>query len=313
MSNPVVSALSAYIENRDFPLIGAVQFNPILTASEVDVQTNVKGSSKLHILTTDVNFIAAGGCDRVTPTDATTLTDKTLTVGNIDLAEDMCMEQLVGKYTQIYLKQGATQGKQEIPEEIASVYWEEKMALTAQAIDTADFQGDTGSAVGNLNKYDGWIKFIDAGSAVIGNTGGVTSLTTSNIIAVMQAMVLAIPTKVQQRADLTLYLPLEIFRMYGIALTNANLYHYKGDGIENTFIHGTDVRLRPSFGLNGTDRMFLTYPSNLVIGLDGENDTEYSVRLDPASLKKIFIDASFRRGTQVRFVEDVVSFDLTVS
>lgn len=312
-TNPVVTALDAYVENAQFPLVGALQFNPNMTAAEVTVQSGIKGSSKLHYLETDVNFLAGTNCDRATPTDTTTFTDKTITVADIDAAENMCLELLVGKYTQIYLKKGATLGKQEIPSEIARIYWEQKMLKMSQALDTADWQGDTASLTNNLKRYDGWIKWIDAGSAVIGNTGGVTSLTTSNIVAVFQAMVLAIPTHIQQKSNLTLYAPIEIVRMYGIALTNANLFHFKGDGLENTFIHGTDIRIRPTYGLNGTNRMFITYPENLVLGVDGENDTEFTSRLDPTSLKRIFIDASFRRGTQVSFVEDVVSFDLTVS
>jgi hypothetical protein len=71
--------------------------------------------------------------------------------------------------------------------------------------------------------------------------------------------------------------------------------------------------LKPTFGLNATNRMFLTYGKNLVVGVDGENDGEYEVRIDPLTLKKLFTDADFTRGTQVQFVEDVVEFTLAAS
>jgi hypothetical protein len=311
-TNPVVAGLAAYIENRDFPLVGKLQYNPELTANEVTVQLGVKGSSKLHFMETNVNLLAGASCDRNTPTDATTFTDKTITVSPIDIVENLCLERMVGKWLQIEMKIGDTVGKQELPAAIASVYWQEKEILLSQALDTADWQGDTTSLVGNLSRYDGWIKFIDAGSAVIGNTGGLTAINTGNIIAALQGMFLAIPTNIRRKNDLRIYLPQEWFDMYCIALINANLFHFTGSEGE-TKLFGTSVVLKPTYGLNGSNRMFLTYAANLVLGIDGENDTEFTVRLDPTTLKRIFVDAAFKRGTQVQFVEDVVSFDLTVS
>lgn len=311
-TNPVVSALAAYIENADFPIVGAIQFNPEMTAAETTIQSGVKGSTKLHYLETDVNFLAGAGCDRATPTDTSTFSDKTLTVAQIAIAENWCLDQLRNKYTQIYLKKGTIAGKQIEPTEIMSVYWDEKKILLAQALDVADWQGDTASLTANLNKYDGWIKFIDAGSAVIGNTGGLTSITQSNVIAAFQAMYLAIPVNIQSKTDLVLNVPMEWKRLYDMALINANLFHFPGKEGE-TMLFGTNVKLKARYGLNGTNRMFLTYMQNLVTGVDGENDTEFTSRLDPTSLKRLFVDAEFTRGHQVQSVEDVVSFDLTVS
>lgn len=313
-TNPVVTALAEYIEQNASKLTTSMQFNPTLTASEVTVIPGIKNKAQLHFMTTDVNLLAGGGCDRSTPTDATTFTDKTITGVQISIAENLCFNLLRDKYLSIYMKKGLRDGLQQEPSEIMPLYWSEKETLLSQALDTADWQGDTASLTNNLKRYDGWIKWIDAGSAVIGNTGGVTSITLLNVIAVFQAMVLAIPTKIRGKANLTLYAPMEICDLYGVALTNANLFHYKanGDMIE-PMVHGTRIKLRPTFGLNGTDRMFLTYPENLVLGVDGEGDTQFTTRIDPVSNKRLFVDADFTRCTQIYFVEDVVSFDLTVS
>ena len=62
-------------------------------------------------------------------------------------------------------------GKQVMPEEIAAIYFEEKNMKLIQAIDVADWRGDTASGTANLNRYNGWLKIIDAaGDAVDGNT-----------------------------------------------------------------------------------------------------------------------------------------------
>ena len=311
-----VSALAAYIEDRDFPLVGAIQFDPEMTAMMATKQTGVKGSTKLHYLSSDVVFQSGSGCTR-SASGTTTFTDKTLTVSQITIAEDLCLDDLRNKWTQILLEQGTLKGKQVMPSEIAEIYFDEKRKLTSQALDTADWQGDTGSGTANLNKYDGWIKLIDAaGDAVDGNTGSVaigTGVTVSNIIAIVQAMYLAVPQNLLSKDDLTLFMPYQWVRLYNVALTNANLFHYVSDDNGNTKIHGTNIAIKPTFGLNGVTRMFLTYGSNLVIGVDGENDEEYTYRVDPVTNKKILVDADFTRGCQVQFTADVVEWNYTGS
>ena len=84
-------------------------------------------------------------------------------------------------------------------------------------------------------------------------------------------------------------------------------------GEDEMKLFGTSITLKPTWGLVGTNRMFLTYSSNLVLGVDGENDTEFTQRLDPTSLKRIFVDADFTRGTQIQFVGDVVEFRLVTA
>ena len=57
--------------------------------------------------------------------------------------------------------------------------------------------------------------------------------------------------------------------------------------------------------------MILTRNSNIVIGCDGDQEEDQmSVRLDPVTEKSIFFDVTFKRGVQVRFVDEVVEFTL---
>jgi hypothetical protein len=307
-----VSALPAYIEDRDFPLIGAIQFDPEMTAMDATVQAGVKGKSNLHFMETNVIFQDGNNCSR-TPSGTTTFTDKTIEVADITISEDLCLNDLKQTWLQIQLQQGTLQGKQILPEEIAAIYFDEKSKKQSQELDKADWQGDTTSVVNNLKRYDGWIKFIDAGSPKVGNTGGYTILNIeANIIAALQNMFKVIPQNIRTKDDLKIYLPWEWYDFYIIALINANLFHYVGeDGV--TKLHGTNITIKPTFGLNETNRMFLTYGRNLVIGVDGENDGEFDIRLNPNTNKSLFVDADFTRGTQVQFVEDVVEFTLAAT
>jgi hypothetical protein len=306
-----VSALAAYIEDRDFPLVAELQVSPELTANGATKQAGLKGTSNLHYMETNLVFGAGAGCTR-TAAGTTAFTDRTITVGQIAIAEDLCLDDLRNKWTQILLAKGTLAGRQTMPAEIAEIYFAEKNAKLIQALDVADWQGDTTSLTVNLQRYDGWIKTIDAGSAVNGNTGGVTvatGVTAANILAILEAMWLARTEELAERNDLILYLPKVWYDLYISALKNANMYHYVStDG--DTKYYGTEMTIRPTYGLRTLNRAFITYPTNLVIGMDGDNDEEFTYRIDPVTNKKILVDALFTRGAQVYFVEQVVEFTL---
>jgi len=308
-----LSALSAYIEDQDFPLIAQMQATGGL-AEVADIQTGIKGSSNLQFLSTDVVF-GSDSCTR-TGADTTTLSQRTITVGAIAVSEDLCIKDLNGYWAQVLVKKGAA-GEEEMPAEIEAVYMEKKMNAMANALTIADFQGDTASGTNNLSYYDGLLKIVDAaGTAVDGNTGAVTvasGITTGNCLDILDGIWESIPDNISEADDLSLWVPTSVYKKYVIALKNANLFHYSGDG-EQVRLYGTNVALRSTVGLPGAagdERMILTRDSNIVIGMDGDADEDaMSVRLDPVSEKSIFFDVTFKRGVQVRFPDEVVEFTL---
>jgi len=302
-----VSALSAYIEDRDFPLIGEIQVSPEMTSGMATVVPGLKGTSNIHYMDTTVTLQDGANCTR-TPSDTTTFSDKSITVAPVGIYEDLCLEDMRGKWLQILMSKGTQEGREILPSEVAEIYFNEKAMKLAQTLDIKDWQGDSAGA----DFYDGWIKAIDAGSAVNGNTGAVTvatGVTASNIIPILQAMWLAQTEELEQRDDVVIFLPKAWYDLYIVALINANLYHYVGqDGEAKLF--GTDIMLKPTYGLRGSDRMFMTYPKNLIVGVDGENDGDFSYRIDPVTNKKILVDADFTRGCEVYFDEQIVEFTL---
>jgi hypothetical protein len=307
-----LGTLAAYIEDQDFPLIAQMQATGGL-AEVADIQAGIKGSSNLQFLSTDVVF-GADGCSR-TASGTTALTQKTLTVGAIAVSEDICIKDLNGYWAQVLVKKGAA-GEEEMPMEIEAVYMAKKMNAMANQLTISDFQGDTLSGVNNLSYYDGILKIVDAGAPVNGNTGAVTvatTISTSNVLDILDAMWSATPDSISDAEDLSLWVPTSVYKKYVVALKNANLFHYSADG-EQVKLYGTNVALRSTVGLPGaagSERMILTRNSNLVIGLDGDSDEDQmKLRLDPVSEKSVFFDVTFKRGTQVRFIDEVVEFTL---
>lgn len=307
-----LGTLAAYIEDQDFPLIAQMQASGGL-AEVADIQTGIKGSSHLQFLSTDVVF-GSDACTR-TASGTTALTQRTLTVGAIAVSENLCIKDLNGYWAQVLVKKGAA-GEEEMPSEIEAVYMEKKMNAMQNQLTISDFQGDTTSATNNLSYYDGLLKIVDAGAAVDGNTGGVTvatTISTSNVLAILDDMWSAIPENIANADDLSLFVPISVYKKYVVALKNANLFHYSGDG-EQERLYGTNVALRPTVGLPGaagSERMILTRNANVVVGMDGDADEDaMKVRLDPVTEKNIFFDVTFKRGVQVRFIDEVVEFTL---
>tara|TARA_R110002110_G_scaffold26076_4_gene96322 strand:+ start:960 stop:1901 length:942 start_codon:yes stop_codon:yes gene_type:complete len=307
-----VTALAAYIENQDFPLIAQMQATGGL-AEVANIQTGIKGSSNLQFLDTNVTF-GSDSCTR-TASGATVFSQRTIVVGAIAVSEDLCIKDLNGYWAQVLVKKGAA-GEQEMPFEIEEVYMAKKMNAMANALTLADFQGDLASGNNQLSYYDGLLKIVDAGAAVDGNTGAVTvatTISTSNVLDILDGMWESIPDNIADAEDLSLWVPTSVYKKYVIALKNANLFHYSGDEGQ-VKLYGTSVSLRPTVGLPGaagTERMILTRDSNVTIGMDGDMDEDQmTVRLDPVSEKSIFFDVTFKRGVQLNFIDEVVEFTL---
>jgi len=308
-----VTALSAYIEQMDFPLIAQMQATGGL-AEKVNIQTGIKGSSNLQFLSTDVVF-GSDSCTR-TGADTTTLSNRTITVGAIAVSEDLCIKDLNGYWAQVLIKKGAA-GEEEMPAEIEAVYMAKKMNALKNQLAISDFQGSLVSGVNNLSYYDGLLVQLDADATVVdGNTGAVTvatGISSSNVLDILDGMWESIPDSIADAEDLSLWVPTSVYKKYVVALKNANLFHYSADG-EQEFLYGTNVKLCKTIGLPGaagSERMVLARDSGITVGLDGDSDEDaMTVRLDPVSEKSIFFDVTFKRGISYSFGNEIVQFTL---
>lgn len=167
-----VSALSDYAKQNMDQLI-AKAILEAKTVKTFPVVTGVKYQELLPTMETGVTF-QADGCGR-TPSDETKFSNVTITVGAVMVAEDLCTKDLTKKF--LAHKMGAGSYDQSIPFE--QQYLEEKSAMIMAANDVALWQGDSELSSGNNQFYDGFIKQVDAGSPIDGNTGSVTSITST--------------------------------------------------------------------------------------------------------------------------------------
>lgn len=299
----VVTALPDYVKQNNFPLLRKSVFGA-KTAGLMTLQTGVKSQSSLNIMDTEIVF-QVDGCSRTASGD-TTFTQRLITVGNIAIHQDFCPKTLEKKYLQTELKAGSKQDEMPFEESFTNLL-ADKIAAT---LETAIWKGDTASADVNLNKFDGLLKLIDAATGVVdGNTSSATDITVANIEAIMDAFYQAIPVDVLNTEDFRIFVGMDVFRLYTVALKDANLFHYDANATDfEIVIPGTNIRVIAVNGLNGTDRIIGARLSNLFLGVDLEDEEEdFEMWYSPDD-RVVKLSVAFKYGVQFAFPDQIVEY-----
>lgn len=310
-----VSALSAYTKENEKQLV----FSSVLGSKTADliksqgnVLLGVKSSEKIGIMDTDAFFQDGSSCG-FNASGTTTFTQRSCTVGKIKVNEALCMKDLESKYLQKALPAGSMYTEMIFAED----YSNRKAQKIASQLETALWQGDLTSGNGNLNKFDGLIALITAagGSVVnantVGNHGSVeTSITSANVVAIMDSVYKAIPAQVVAADDIRIFVGMDVFRLYTIALKNANLFHYQVNEKADSefFLPGTQVKVVALQGLNGTSKIVACRISNLFIGTDLLSEEERFEIFFARESDQIRYVAEFKMGVQFAFPDEIVKF-----
>lgn len=311
-----VGSLAAYTEQNEKQLVMSSVLGS-KTASLIKDQGNVmlgvKNAETINIMDTDAFFQSGTSCG-FNASGTTTFTQRTVTVGKIKVNEALCMKDLEGKYLQKALPAGSMYTEMIFAED----YSNRKAAKIAEQLEVALWKGDTASADGNLNKFDGIQKLVTAagGSVVDANTstyitgGPIASITVSNVIAVFDAIYTAIPAKVVAKDDITIFCGMDIFRLYTVALKNANLFAYNLDikADSEFFLPGSTVKVVAVQGLNGTNDLYAMRISNLFIGTDLLNEEERFEIFYAKEADQIRYVSEFKMGVNFAFPDEIVKF-----
>lgn len=307
-----VDALANYTKQNAQSLVtssvlGAKTIDLIKQASNVMV--GVKSSETINIMDTDTLFQSGSNCG-FTASGTTTFTQRTVTVGKIKVNESLCPKDLEAKYLQEALPRGSRYDSIIFAEE----YSNRKAQKIAEALEKAVWQGDTTSLDSQLLHFDGLIKQVNAGAVqananpYIGTVA--TSITSANVIAVMDAVYAAIPAAVVDKDDVVIFCGMDVFRTYTIALKNANLFHYNYDGKANGefTLPGTTIRVIATPGLNGTSKVYAMRLSNIFFGTDLLDEQERFDIFYAREADQVRFIAEFKAGVNVAFPAEVVKF-----
>ena len=311
-----VSTLAAYTKDNWKELVtssvlGSKTAN--LIKSQGNVLVGVKSAENITIMDTDAFFQSGTNCG-FNASGTTTFTQRAVTVGKIKINEALCLKDLESKFLQNALPQGSRYTDMIFAEQ----YSNRKAEKVAEQMEIALWQGDILSANGNLNKFDGLLKLITAASTAVTDantstyiTGGpIASITVTNVVSVFDAIYQAIPAKVVAKDDITIFCGMDTFRLYTIALKNANLFAYNLDikADSEFFLPGTTVKVVAVQGLNGTNDLVAARISNLFMGTDLLNEEERFEIFYAKEADQIRYVNEFKAGVNFAFPDEIVKF-----
>lgn len=311
-----VGTLANYTKENVQPLLtsavlGSKTAQILKDAGQIVV--GIKSSEKLPIMDTDAFFQSGDSCG-FNASGTTSFTQRTLTIGRLKLNETLCLRDLEAKFLQQALPAGSNYDSMIF----AEAYANRKAEKIAAQLETASWQGDTASANGNLNKFDGFIKHITAAGASVVNANSVqyngsvaTDITDANVIGVFDAVYKAIPAEIVAKDDVAIFCGMDVFRTYILKLKNSNLFNYQIDVKADSefFLPGTPIKVIALQGLNGTNKIVAGRISNFFIGTDLMDEQFEKFKMwydDNDDLVKTAVH--WKYGTQIAFPDQVVKF-----
>ena len=309
-----VSALATYTKENENLLVSSSVLGSKtagLIKDKGNVMVGVKSSEKINIMDTDAFFQDGSSCG-FNASGTTSFTQRTVTVGKIKVNEALCPKDLERTYLQKALPAGSRYDSVIFAEQ----YSTRKTEKIAYQLENALWQGDTASANGNLNKFDGLVKLIGAANTVVdANTTTyygtpATAITAANVVAIFDAVYKAIPAAIVDKDDVKIFCGMDTFRTYTIALKNANMFHYTVDkkATESFILPGTTIEVVAVQGLNGTNKIYASRLSNLFIGTDLLNEEERFEIFFAKEADQVRFVAEFKMGVNFAFPEEIVKF-----
>ena len=146
-----------------------------------------------------------------------------------------------------------------------------------------------------------------------GNELAGTTVTSSNVIAQLESVLIATPNALYRAPGFAIYIPVGIAKHYiaaQAALGYRELYH---DGATNLNFQGVPLIVCPGMT---DDKMFATYAGNFYAGTGLLNDSNEVIVLDMKELDgsdNVRFVMNYTMGVQVAMPEDVITYGITNS
>ena len=310
------TGLSAYTKQLVQPLLTSAVIGAKTQKLIMDngiVLTGVKGPTAIPLMDTDAVFQTQSCTFDASGT--TSFSQRTLTPGKIKVEEKICPKDMETYYTMEALRAGSTY-EDFGNADFAAAYLAKKNSRIAAQLETAIWQGDSGSGTANLNKFNGLQVLINAGSAINANVSGytgvatITTVTASNVIAATEGIYKAIPAEVMAKGDVRIFVGYDWFRLLVLAYRALNLFSYNpvDANFEGFILPGTNVKVEPVNGLNGTGDAYAISLSNMAIGVDLEaEETNYKLWYSEDN-NDVRFRAEFKVGVDVAYTSECVKF-----
>ena len=311
------SGLSSYTKQLVKPLLTTAVLEAKTQQMIMDggiVIPNAKSVVAIPIMDTDAVF-GTQSCS-FDASGTTTFSQRSISVGKVKVEEKICPKDLEAYFTQEALRAGSTY-EDFGNADFQKAYLDKKNARIASQLETAIWQGDTSSATANLNKFDGLIKLINAGSPVDANvsaytgiatiTGGITA---SNVIAATEGIYKAIPAAIINKGDVKIFVGADWYRTLIMAYRADKMFAYnpQDTGAGSFVLPATNIEVVQVNGLNSTDKAYAISLSNLALAVDLQDEEMNYTMWYSQDNNDVRFRAEWKMGVNVAYTAECVKF-----
>ena len=296
-TNPIVSSLPAYVDQHKLGLVEKTVMEG-RTIDNVNVQTGIRGTTAINILTTDVKFSDGSVCG-FTPDGTQTFTQRDIVTGAVKVNVEYCAKVFRNKYPDYMLRYGA--GKETLPYEEYLV--NSIVKSTQRELDRVIWFGDTEKS-GNIQFFDGYLKIAGADGAI-----AVDKVAGTGAYETIHDAYMALPAEVFPNA--IAFCSPSILRKYSDELLEKNLFHFAPESNPNEImIPNTNIRLIATPGLAplGSEDEYIVMgdKNNFYYGCDLQGDEEqFTMDYDKTS-DTFKLAIGFNAGVQFAFPDQIV-------
>ena len=287
-----LTGLTSYVEEQRLPLIRKTIFAAPSTRY-FNLQTGIKHSAALNILTTSVAFGDGSACGW-NEAGTSALSQRVLEVGNFKVNMSFCDKAMLKYWTGYEVRVAA--GQKSLPFEEDFV--EGIIDGVRVKLENLIWQG-----VKAEDGMDGLLTILDAASA---STIQPTLASGDTIYEKTLKVYKAIPAGKLDKASI--FMGVDSFRDLVLELTAKNLYHYNPevDGELSIVLPGTSTQVHGVAGLNGQKAIIGADAENIYFGVDMEGDEEKFDLWYSQDNQEFRLAINFNAGVQVAFPDEVV-------
>tara|TARA_R100001198_G_C5237929_1_gene215535 strand:+ start:2099 stop:3022 length:924 start_codon:yes stop_codon:yes gene_type:complete len=306
MANPTITSSSYAGEFAGKYLGAALLSASTLDAGAVTILPNIKYKAAMKVGTFS-NLVRSADCDFDATTSGLTLTEKVLTPTELQINLQICKSNLVSDWEAAQMGFSAFD---ELPPLFSDYVISRVAAEVANATETSIWSGSAGEG-----SFDGFTTLLGADATVVDVAQA--TVTSSNVIAQLGAIVDAAPSTILGKEDLTLYVSTNIARAYIRAL-GGFASNVGANGIDNkgtTWYNGGELSFE---GINifvakglGDNEAVLAQKSNLFFGtglLDDRNEVKVIDMADLDGSQNVRVVMRYTAGVQIGVGSDIVLY-----
>ena len=307
MPNPTITSSSYAGEFAGKYIAASLLTAKTLDDAAITIMPNIKYKAAMKVGAFS-NLVRSADCDFDSSTSGLTLTEKVLTPAELQVNLQICKKELHADWEAAQMGFSAFDN---LPPLFSDFVIARVAAEVASATESSIWSGSSGE--GN---FDGFVTLAGADSTVVDVSAA--TVTSSNVIAQLGAIVDAIPSAVYGADDLILYVSSNIYRAYiralggfGASGLGAAGYDNKGNNqsLDNLFFDG--VRIYQSSGF-ADNRAIAARSSNLFFGtglLNDRNEVKVIDMSDIDGSQNVRVVMRYTAGCQIGVGADVVLYD----